>query len=158
MFFSNIRCRIIQCQSTRLISVVNLNTPCKGLLFIFYHHLSSLDLHQHKPLGMENGEILDKKITSSSQVDMIHAAIQGRLHFQATPGKAGSWSAGSEDSIPWLQVDLDIQNTRVTGVATQGRNGPFAQWVTEYKLQYSNDGVSFKYYREPGQTTVKVRT
>ena len=107
---------------------------------------------------MENGEILDKKITSSSQVDMIHAAIQGRLHFQATPGKAGSWSAGSEDSIPWFQVDLDIQNTRVTGVATQGRNGPFAQWVTEYKLQYSNDEVSFKYYRETGQTTVKVRT
>ena len=107
---------------------------------------------------MENGEILDKKITSSSQVDMVHAAIQGRLHFQATPGKAGSWSAGSEDSIPWLQVDLDIQNTRVTGVATQGRNGPFAQWVTEYKLQYSNDGVSFKYYKEPGQTTERVRT
>ena len=107
---------------------------------------------------MENGEILDKKITSSSQVDVIHAAIQGRLHFQATPGKAGSWSAGSEDSSPWLQVDLNIQNTRVTGVATQGRNGPFAQWVTEYKLQYSNDGVSFKYYKEPGQTIERVRT
>ena len=107
---------------------------------------------------MENGEILDKKITSSSQVDMIHAAIQGRLHFQATPGKAGSWSAGSEDSSPWLQVDLNIQNTRVTRVATQGRNGPFAQWVTEYKLQYSNGGVSFKYYKEPGQTIERVRT
>ena len=106
---------------------------------------------------MENNEILDKKITSSSEVDGVHAAIQGRLHFQATPGKAGSWSADSEDLTPWLQVDLNIRNTRVTGVATQGRNGPFAQWVTEYKLQYSNDGISFIYYREPGKTSEKVR-
>ncbi|PFX15365.1 G-protein coupled receptor GRL101 [Stylophora pistillata] len=113
------------------------------------------DLQQHKPLGMENGVILDKKITSSSQLDELHAPIQGRLHFQATPGRAGSWSAGLKDSSPWLQVDLNIKNTRVTGVATQGRNGPFAQWVTEYLLQYSNGGVSFKYYREPRQTKAK---
>ena len=105
---------------------------------------------------MENGVILDKKITSSSQLDELHAPIQGRLHFQATPGRAGSWSAGLKDSSPWLQVDLNIKNTRVTGVATQGRNGPFAQWVTEYLLQYSNGGVSFKYYREPRQTKAKV--
>ena len=105
---------------------------------------------------MENGEISNRQISSSSQIDGNHAAIQGRLHFKATPGKAGSWSAGKNDSSQWLQVDLRSQNIRVTGVATQGRNGRYPQWVTKYKLQYSNDGANFLYYKEPGQITNKV--
>jgi hypothetical protein len=44
----------------------------------------------------------------------------------------------------------------VTRVATQGRNGGYTQWVKRYKLQYSNDGVKFQYYREQRQTADKV--
>ena len=104
---------------------------------------------------MENGAILDEQITASSQFNSDHAPFQGRLHFQETTSKAGSWTAGTEDHLQWLQVDLGSQYTKVTRVATQGRND-FAQWVTKYKLTYSDDGVSFHYYREQGQTADKV--
>ena len=105
---------------------------------------------------MENGGISDRQTTASSQLDANHAASQGRLHFKASANKAGSWSAGSNDSSQWLQVDLDVQNTKVIRVATQGRDDS-PQWVTKYKLQYSNDGVNFRYYTEPGRHEKKVR-
>ena len=61
-------------------------------------------------------------------------------------------------------MDLQNKHTKVTGVATQGRNynnlwsGPHHQWVTSYKLDYSDNGVSFLYYKEDGKATDKVRT
>ncbi len=105
---------------------------------------------------MENGLIVNRKISASSQWNGNHAAIQGRLHFKKSGSKAGAWSAGSNNVNQWLQVDLDSQQTRVTGVATQGRNA-YNQWVTKYKLEYSNDGTNFQYYRQQGQTTDKVK-
>ena len=116
--------------------------------------LSILECQQ--ALGMENGAIVGRQISASSQLDANHAAIQGRLNFKATADKAGSWSAARNDSSQWLQVDLGSQYTKVTRVATQGRNNA-AQWVTKYKLQYSNDGVKFQYFREPGKTAIMVR-
>ena len=100
---------------------------------------------------MENGAISDGQISASSQFDANHAAKQGRLHC-----KAGSWSAGNTNLHQWLQVDLGSQYIKVTRVATQGRHD-YPQWVTKYKLQYSNDGVNFHYYREQGQTAAKVK-
>ena len=104
---------------------------------------------------MENGSISDSQINASSQLDLSHAAIQGRLHLKATADKAGCWSAGRNDTSQWLQVNLGSKDIRVTRVATQGR-GDDAQWVTRYRLQYSKDGVNFLYYREQGQTKDKV--
>ena len=104
---------------------------------------------------MENGAIPDGHVSASSQWNANHAARQGRLNFQAVPGKAGSWSARRNDANQWLQIDLANEFTRVTLVATQGRNG-YSQWVTKYKLQYSNDGVNFQYYREYRQLMDKV--
>ena len=106
-------------------------------------------------LGMENGAIPDGHVSASSQWNTNHAARQGRLNFQAVPGKAGSWSARWNDANQWLQIDLANEFTRITRVATQGRNG-YSQWVTKYKLQYSNDGVNFQYYREYRQLMDKV--
>ncbi len=106
---------------------------------------------------MESGAISDAQISASSEWDANHAAIQGRLHFQKTGNKMGAWAAGKNDDSQWLEIDLRSQHTRVTRVATQGRNGTFHQWVTKYKLQYSNDGVTFQYYREQGQTKDKVK-
>ena len=104
---------------------------------------------------MENGEIPDGQLSASSEWDANHSARQGRLNFKAVPGKAGSWSATTSDVNQWLQVDLGTQYTKVTRVATQGRNG-YSQWVTKYALQYSNDGVNFQYYTEQGQSAFKV--
>ena len=104
---------------------------------------------------MEDGAISDAQISASSQWDANHAAKQGRLHFQAVSGKAGSWSAQFNNLNQWLQIDLGNQHAKVTRVATQGRNASYSQWVTKYKLQYSDDGVNFQYYWEHG--AIKVR-
>ena len=105
-------------------------------------------------MGMKDGAISDAQITASSQYDSNYAPFHGRLDF--TKRKGGSWSASKSDLHQWLQVDLGTESTKVTRVATQGRND-YNQWVTKYKLQYSNDGVNFQYYREQGQTVDKVK-
>ena len=105
---------------------------------------------------MEFGAIKDAQIQASSEWDLNHAAIQGRLNFQKSGIKQGAWSARKNDNNQWLQIDLQGSHTKVTAVASQGRN-QVNQWVTKYKLQYSNDGVTFQYYREQGQTVDKVR-
>ena len=112
---------------------------------------------------MEGGAIADAEITASSQYNDNHAASQGRLNFKETGAKSGSWAARKNDGNQWLQVDLGSQQTIVTRVATQGRNygGQWSyshrQWVTKYKLQYSNDdGVNLAYYKEKGQTVNKA--
>lgn len=107
---------------------------------------------------MENGAISDEQITASSQYTADHAAHQGRLHFQETSTKSGSWVAGIGDANLWLQIDLRTVYTKVTRLATQGSNGvKHIDWVTNYKLQYGNDGVNVRYYREQGETGDKVQ-
>ena len=107
---------------------------------------------------MEDGSISDGKISASSyQSD--HGAQRGRLNFQVAPGKAGSWTASIRDANQWLQVDLGTQHSNVSGVATQGGTDDKdrARWVRKYKLQYSDDGVNFQFYREQGKTNDEVR-
>ena len=103
---------------------------------------------------MESPRIKDAQITASSQWDRNHAAIQGRLNFKAGGGKQGGWSAGKNNGNQWIQVALGSY-TKLTSIATQGRNA-HSQWVTAYKLQYSEDGVNFYYYKVPGQSSPKV--
>ncbi|XP_022794505.1 lactadherin-like, partial [Stylophora pistillata] len=106
------------------------------------------------PLGMESRHIKDSQITASSQWDGNHAAIQGRLNFKAGGGKTGGWSARSNNGNQWIQVALGSY-TKLTSIATQGRNA-HNQWVTAYKLQYSDDGMNFYYYKVPGHSSPKT--
>lgn len=105
-------------------------------------------------MGMENRQIRDAQITASSEYNENHAAVQGRLNFKAFGYKTGAWSAGTNNIYQWLQVDLGKYRV-VTGIATQGRN-IVNQWVTSYDLEYSEDGVTFVYYKEEGQSSPKV--
>ncbi|KAL9974937.1 hypothetical protein ACROYT_G012046 [Oculina patagonica] len=108
------------------------------------------------PLGMESGTILDSQITASSVYDANHAAHQARLHFREGGGKFGCWAALYNDIYQWLQVDLQ-QTTRITRIATQGRNDAnHAQWVTKYKLRYGEHGKTFKFYRKTGDQSDTV--
>ena len=111
-------------------------------------------LECQKPLGMERRFITDAQITASSQWDINHAAIQARLQFKAGGGKQGAWSAAANNQNQWLKVDLGAE-TDIRVIGTQGRNGA-DQWVTSYKLDYSNDGISFQYNRDPGSSADKV--
>ena len=107
------------------------------------------------PVGLGSGFIKDAQITASSEWDSNHAAIQGRLNFKAGGGKAGGWSTRQNNANQWIQVALGSY-TKLTSIATQGRNG-YNQWVTKYKLQYSDDGVNFHYFKETGQSSPKVK-
>ena len=101
------------------------------------------------PLGMERKSISDNQISASSQLNGNHSATLARLH-----SKAGAWSPLTDDLSPWLQVDLG-SDTRVTGVATQGSNA-YKELVTKYYLQYSDDGVTFQFYKDVGDSSAKV--
>ena len=120
------------------------------------YHLSCLLTNPgcDAPLGMDSGAISDAQITASSQWDSNHAAVQARLHFKKAGYKQGSWSSRINDVNQWLQVDLGSYAT-VTKVATQGRNGN-SQWVTQYRVQYSDDGETFQFFKESQRTSAKV--
>ena len=112
---------------------------------------------------MESGAIPNAKVTASSMWDANHAPGQGRLNFQETAVKSGAWAARQNNNNQWLQVDLGTPGTIVRRIATQGRNdngnwhsGAHSQWVTNYQLQYSEDGLNFQYYKEKGQANAKV--
>lgn len=93
-------------------------------------------------LGMESGAISDGQISASS-VWFSLVASRGRLNSST------GWAAGTNNLNQWFQIDL-IRQYKVTGVATQGILS-YTEWVTQYKLQFSNDGVRFQYYQEQGQ-------
>ena len=107
---------------------------------------------------MESRAISDSQISASSEKDASHSAKRARLNRKLNGANylRGGWSAGILEDNQWLQIDLGSYTT-VTRVATQGRN-VVSQWVTKYRLQYSNDGVIFHPYRERGDTSAKVRS
>jgi len=98
---------------------------------------------------MESGAIRDGQISASTEYTSNHGAKYARLNRNQGEG---SWAAETNDQNQWLQVALD-NPMKVTAVATQGR-GKYDQWVTKYKLQYSDDGKSFQYYEEEGKDKV----
>ena len=104
---------------------------------------------------MESRLIKDSQIKAPSEWNGNYAANQARLNFKQGRVKQGGWSARWSNANQWIQVALRGY-TRVTGIATQGRNG-YSEWVTKYKLQYSDDGVNFHYYKLPGQSSPKVK-
>ena len=104
------------------------------------------------PLGMENLKITPIQISASSQFEN-YSSHHGRLHYK---GIGGAWAAAVNDLHQWFQVDFGIVTT-VTYVATQGRYD-YGQWVTQYKLQYSNEGNSFQVFKHQGENSDKVST
>lgn len=108
------------------------------------------------PLGMETGSISDAQISASSEWNNMVGAERARLNGIKIKGKLGAWRSGNNRSGQWLQVDL-VKYTTVTGLATQGRSDS-SQWVTKYRMQYSDDGVSFYLYTEPGVGPQKVQS
>ena len=109
-------------------------------------------------LGMESGAIADSQLTTSSEWSAYQGSKRGRLHTKENGLGTGAWSSLTSDLNQWLQVDLG-KNTPVTHVATQGRNSwSPAQMVTEYKLQFSDNGASFLFYKRQGESSDAVNS
>ena len=97
---------------------------------------------------MESQVISDAQITASTQWKNYFSA---RLNL-------GGWVAIPIDPRQWLQVDLGTYAS-VTSVATQGvKIGWDKLWIVYYNLQYSDDGLTFRFYKGPGETQPKVYT
>ena len=95
---------------------------------------------------MESGSIPDSKITASSEKNANTAAKNSRLNSPS------SWCAGTSDSNPYLQIDLQALHI-ICAVSTQG-NSQADQWVKNYTLQSSIDGSTWIDYAEIGQVKV----
>ena len=99
---------------------------------------------------MEKGSITNAQITASTQYGSQYRSYYARLN-----SNSGSWVPTSNNAQQWLQVDLG-KKTEVTGIKTQGRYNAH-QWVTSYRVSYSNDGSTFQIYKENNKVKVCIQ-
>ncbi len=96
----------------------------------------------------------------STEWDANHGPSHARLDYVSKVG-ASSWSAGFLDQNQFIILNFGFQPVKVTSIVTQGR-ADFDQWVTSYKVQYSQDGIYFsdvengKIYSANGDRNSKV--
>ena len=104
-------------------------------------------------LGMKSGAIADSQLSVSSEFNAYHGKQRSRLHTKETSSAArGAWASLRNDVNQWIQIDLGYISN-VTHVATQGRNGyEYLQCVAKYKMQYSDNGATFLFYKREGQS------
>ncbi|XP_019746011.1 probable carboxypeptidase X1 isoform X1 [Hippocampus comes] len=100
------------------------------------------------PLGLESLRVDDTQIQASSFQRFGLGPHRGRLNIQSGIEDGdlydGAWCADYKDRHQWLEVDA-LHLTRFTGVILQGRNTIWRRdWVTSYKVQLSNDSISWK--------------
>ncbi|XP_077587655.1 putative carboxypeptidase X1 [Stigmatopora nigra] len=100
------------------------------------------------PLGLESLKVDDTQIQASSFERFGLGPHRGRLNIQSGIEDGdlydGAWCAEYADTRQWLEVDA-LRPTRFIGVILQGRNTIWRRdWVTSYKVQLSNDSVSWK--------------
>ena len=128
---------------------------CIWLVWYHFHYFILLqNLVCEYKLGMEDGRITDSQITASSELGFEEAAFNARLNSQVTSNRSGAWTTGNQDQNPWIQARVNAR--WITGIMTQGRNNPgsLEQWVTQYKVQYSNDGTTWTYVMTGNQETM----
>lgn len=108
------------------------------------------------PLGMESHKIPYRAITASSERNFWHRASKARLSsrpFYKPTWMCPGWSPSAYDVKPWLQIYLGYPNV-ITRVATQGGRARRAwNWVTGYKISYSMDGKTWRFYKTPTGAT-----
>ncbi|XP_072045026.1 uncharacterized protein [Amphiura filiformis] len=109
-------------------------------------------------LGMESGSILDSQLSASSVWDSSHGPTRARLNQPREGFSRGAWTAGShaQDQEQWIQVSF-LSETIITAVVMQGRDDE-DQWVTQYWVEYTRDGLTWSYISEAGSNNNKVFT
>ncbi|KAK9396600.1 hypothetical protein NXF25_019961, partial [Crotalus adamanteus] len=65
---------------------------------------------------------------------------------------AGGWSPSESNHYQWLQVDFSNRK-QISSIATQGRYSS-SDWVTQYRMLYSDTGRNWKPYHQDGNVWV----
>ncbi|XP_071785307.1 lactadherin-like [Asterias amurensis] len=105
----------------------------KGAIISFlFTHVCSAEFDG--PLGMENGDILDSDLSSSTMAGTYYRASQARLNNQ------GAWCAYLYDLTPWIQVNFKA-NVSITGLITQGMHNANRHVMT-FRVQYGDSTSS----------------
>lgn len=101
------------------------------------------------PLGLEDGRIPDESLTDNVE-DMMSKPNNARLNKRVVDFPFG-WKA-SEGSSQWLQIDLGSMH-KIDKVAVQGSWDATMStfYVTKFKVQFSNNSVTWNYVKENGQ-------
>ncbi|XP_053722608.1 EGF-like repeat and discoidin I-like domain-containing protein 3 isoform X1 [Synchiropus splendidus] len=99
-----------------------------------------------EPMGMKSRLVSDSQLSASSTfrtwgIDSFTWLPQyARLDKQ---GKTNAWSPATNNRSEWIQVDLE-KIKRLTGIVTQGaKDFGVVQFVSVFKVAYSNDGESW---------------
>ncbi|XP_015210378.1 contactin-associated protein-like 2 isoform X1 [Lepisosteus oculatus] len=128
--------------------MLQLPGPGITLLLCFFSRISSFNAAL--PASQKCDEpmaapLQHSSFTSSSMFSSSYAPGYAKLNKR---GGSGGWSPLDSDHYQWLQVDLGIRK-QVTAVATQGRYSS-SDWVTRYRLLYSDTGTNWKPYHQDG--------
>ena len=103
---------------------------------------------------MQNGRVRSTQLSASSSWDRNHGPNNGRLYLRRVGPRAGAWCARHNNRLQWYQVNFG-RPTRVVKVATQGRQD-YRQWVTQYYLSFSQDGIHYAEYKENSNRKVRA--
>ncbi|XP_048825265.1 milk fat globule EGF and factor V/VIII domain containing b isoform X2 [Brienomyrus brachyistius] len=110
-------------------------------------------------LGMKSRLISDGQLSASSAFRTWGIdAFTWHPHYARLDkqGKTNAWSAASNNRSEWLQVDLETPK-RLTGIITQGaKDFGVVQFVTAFKVAYSNDGHSWTVFKDQKTKTDKI--
>ncbi|KAL1769805.1 Coagulation factor V [Sigmodon hispidus] len=109
------------------------------------------------PMGLEDGRIESRQITASSFKKSwwgdFWEPSRARLNAQ---GRVNAWQAKANNNKQWLQVDL-LKIKKITAIVTQGCKSLSSEmFVKSYSIQYSDQGVDWKPYRQKSSMVDKI--
>ncbi|KAJ8023184.1 Lactadherin [Holothuria leucospilota] len=64
-------------------------------------------------------------------------------NYNLPGGGTSGWAAARSDANQWIQVDFGHRFYKVNGILLQGRGGCCDQWVTSFRMLFSNDAEVF---------------
>ncbi|XP_028412301.1 uncharacterized protein LOC114535123 [Dendronephthya gigantea] len=113
-----------------------------------------------RPLGMQNGQIKDAQLSSSSVKPHFWDSLRfttanSRLNNSPETTRWNFWLPLETDTNKWLQVDF-IANVTVSAIQTQGRDRTYyyTYWVKSYTVSYGYSNSDLEPYKEFGITKI----
>uniref|UniRef100_H3CVY0 Milk fat globule EGF and factor V/VIII domain containing a n=1 Tax=Tetraodon nigroviridis TaxID=99883 RepID=H3CVY0_TETNG len=112
-----------------------------------------------EPLGMKSRLISDRHLSASSSFRTWGIdSFTWHPHFARLDkhGKTNAWSPAHNNRSEWIQVDLE-KTKRISGIVTQGaKDFGVVQFVSLFKVAYSNDGESWNTVKEENDGSDKL--